>query len=300
MAHLEEEGYITRPHPSAGGLPTDKGYRYYVRSLIDLYLPVAEQRLIIHLFHQVERDIEEWLRLAVTVIAQMAQNVAVVTKPKPTGCRFKHLELVALQDSLALIVLVVWGARVKQQLTTFDQVITQPGLTAIANKLNDIYRDLTSSQIQAKPVNLSPAEQQTNDHVLGMMQAEDGQQYDEPYLDGLHFIVSQPEFAHAHRLQELIEAVEHKNLLQAILPPRLDAEKVAVIIGKENEAEVIQDCSVVISQYGILDEAVGAIGVVGPTRMPYARTIPAVSYLSSVLSRLVAELYGKKYEGADN
>ncbi len=300
MAHLEEEGYITRPHPSAGGIPSDRGYRYYVESLIDLGLAVGEQRLISHLFHQVEEEVEEWLRLAAAIIARIAQNVAVVTNPKPVGSRFKHLELVALQDLLALVVLVLHGARVKQQLTTFDQTMTQPGLTSIATKLNDAYHDLTSSQIQAKSVSLSPAEQQIADCVLKMVRAEDEQQYDEPYLDGLHFIVNQPEFAGAHRLRDLMEAVEHKNLLRAILPPQLDIQTVKVVIGKENEAEVIHECSVVICQYGLRDEATGTVGVVGPTRMSYARVIPAVSYLSLVLSRLVAELYGKKYEGVEN
>ncbi len=299
MAYLEEEGYISRPHLSAGGIPSDKGYRYYVESLVDLELSLGEQRLITHLFHQVEREVDEWLRLAAAVSARMAQSVAVVTKPKPIGCRFKHLELVTLQDSLALVVLVLRGARVKQQLITFDQVITQAELTVIAAKLNDAYCDLTSSQIQAKVISLSPAEQQITDCVLKIMRAEDEKQYDEPYLDGLHFIVNQPEFARVHRLQGLMEVVEHRNLLQVIIPPQLATQKVVVVIGKENEAEVIHDCSVVISQYGVRDEAVGAIGVVGPTRMPYAHAIPAVSYLSSVLSRLVAELYGKKYEGVD-
>ncbi len=299
MAHLEEAGYITRPHLSAGGVPSDMGYRYYVESLIDLELPLVEQRLITHLFHQVETEIEEWLRLGASVIARIAQNVAVVTEPKPTGCRFKHLELVGLQESLALVVLVLRGAKVRQQLITFDQVTSQPGLTAIAGRLNDAYGDLTSSQIQAKTISLSPVEQQITDCVLNMMQAENERQYDEPYLDGLHFIVNQPEFAHAHRLQGLMQAVEHRNLLRVIIPPQLDIEKVMVVIGKENEAEVIHDCSVVICQYGLRDEAIGAIGVVGPTRMPYSRVIPAVSYLSLVLSQLVAGLYGDKYEGVD-
>ncbi len=300
MAHLEEEGYITRPHPSAGGIPSDKGYRYYVESLIDLELPLGEQRLITHLFHQVERELEEWLHLAATVIARMAQNVAVVTKPKSAGCRFKHLELVALQDLLTLVILVLRGARVKEKLVTFERAVTQLELNAIATKLNGVYGEQTSPQIQANAIGLSNPEQQVTDCVLKIMQAEDEQQYDEPYLDGLQFIVSQPEFAYAHRLQGLMQVVKRKNLLQDIIRGQLDYDrKVVVIIGKENEAAAIHDYSLVISQYGVRGEAVGAIGVVGPTRMSYARTIPTVGYLSSVLSRLVAMLYGKRLEGVD-
>jgi len=294
MALLEQESYITRPHPSAGSIPSDKGYRYYVESLMDIQLPLAEQRLINHLFHQVERELEEWLNLAATLIAQLVQNVAVVTMPKPVACQFKYLELVALHDSLALLVLILRGARAKQQLITFTQLISQAELTTIANKLNATYSGLTSSQIRVQGTGLSPTEQQVTDCLLKIMEAEDEQEYEEPYLDGLHFILNQPEFAYRHRMLSLMELVEHRNLLRSIIPSGLTNRGVQVVIGKENKAEVIHDYSVVISQYGLPQEAVGTIGVVGPTRMPYARAISTVDYLSVVLSQLVAELYGRE------
>jgi len=294
MAYLEREGYINRPHPSAGSIPSDKGYRYYVESLTDIELPSAEQCLIGHLFHQVERELGEWLSLAATLTAQLAQNMAIVTMPKPVGCQFKHLELVALQDSLALAVLVLRGARIKQQLVTFDQVTSQPELTTITNKLNAAYSGLTSTQILAKNIDLSPTEQQLTDCLIKIMQAEDELEYEEPYLNGWHFMLNQPEFTRSRRMLALMELVEQRNLLSTIVPHHLPCQGVQVIIGKENKAEVIQDFSVVISQYGLPREAVGTIGVIGPTRMPYARAISAISYLSSVLSRLVAELYARE------
>ena len=294
MAHLEQEGYITRPYPSAGSIPSDKGYRYYVETLGDIKLPLAEQRLINHLFHQVERKLEEWLNLAATLIAQLVQTMAVVTIPKPVACQFKYLELVALRDLLALVVLILHGARVKQQLITFDQATSQPELTAIASKLNAAYSGLTSSQILAKGTGLSPTEQQITDCLLKVMEAEDEQEYEAPYLDGLHFILNQPEFARSPRMRTLMELVEHRNLLRIIAPAGLTSQGVQVVIGRENEAEVIRDYSVVISRYGLPQEAIGTIGVVGPTRMPYARAISTVDYLSLVLSRLVAELYGRE------
>jgi heat-inducible transcriptional repressor len=294
MARLEEEGYITRPYSSAGSIPTDKGYRYYVDSLADIELPLAEQRLISHLFHQVEGELEQWLSLAATIIAKLVQNMALVTKPKPAGSQFKHLELIALYGLRALLVLVLRGARVKQQLITFDRFITQPELIAIASKLNEAYAGLTRARILAKGAGLSHAEKQITDCLLEIMQTEDEQDYDEPYLDGWHFMLSQPEFAHSQRIMRLMELVEHRNLLMMIVPQRLADYGVQVIIGGENKAEAIQDYSVVITQYGLPDEATGTVGVVGPTRMPYARVISTVAYLSSVLSTLVAELYDKE------
>ena len=294
MAYLEHEGYITRPHPSAGSIPSDKGYRYYVDSLNDIKLPLAEQRLVSHLFLQVEKKLEEWLSLATTLVAQLAENVAIVTTPKPADCHLKHVELVSLQELLVLVILVLRGAKVKQQLLTFDQIISQPALMVMANKLNATYSGLTRSQISAKEVELSPTEQQLTDCLVKIMQAEDEQEYEEPYLDGWHFILNQPEFIHSNRMLTLMELVEHRNLLKVIIPPELASHGIQVVIGKENKAEVIQDYSVVISRYGLPNEAVGTIGIVGPTRMPYARAISTVGYLSSVLSELAAELYGKE------
>lgn len=294
MAYLEQEGYITRHYSSAGSIPSDKGYRFYVESLRDVELPLVERRLISHLFHQVEGELGRWLSLAATLVAKLAQNMAVVTMPKLAGCQFKHLELIALQDSLALVVLVLHGAKIKQQLINFDQIISQPELSAIGGKLNEAYSGLSESQILAKAKGLSSIEQQVIDCLLKIMQAEDAQEYEEPYLDGLHFMLSQPEFAHSQQMLPLVELVEDRKLLRIIVPKRLGTHGVQVIIGKENKAEVIHNYSVIISRYGLPKEAVGTIGVIGPTRMPYARAISTVDYLSSVLSGLVAELYGRE------
>lgn len=293
MAHLEQEGYITRPHPSAGSMPSDKGYRFYVETLSDIELPLAEQFLISHLFHQVEKDLEEWLSLAATLTAQLVQNVAIVAMPKTANCQFKHLELVALKDLLALVVLVLRGARLKQQLVTFDQAISQSELTRIANKLNKAYSSLSRKKISGKKIKLSSAEKQLTDCLLKIMQAEDEHEFEQSRLDGLHFTLNQPEFRQGKGMLALMELADCGNLLKSVAPEGLGGG-VQVIIGKENKAEAIQDCSVVISQYGLPEEAVGIMSVVGPTRMPYARTISTVGYLSSVLNRLVAELYGRK------
>lgn len=294
MAYLEEEGYLIRPHTSAGCIPSDKGYRFYVESLRNIKLPQGEERLISHLFHQVEEEVEAWLSLTVTLLAQLAQNVAVVSLPKLADCKLKHMELVALQDSLALAVVVLHGARVKQKLITFDQTVAQTTLASISNKLNNAYSGLTAPEISAKEVALSPLEKQVADHLVEMMQAEDRQEYEEPLLEGWHFMLNQPEFAHSDRMRTLMELVEHHGLLKVIVPAQLSQDMVHVIIGEENKAKAIQNCSVVISQYGIPGEATGTLGVVGPTRMPYSRTMSTVYYLASVLNELMAGLFGRE------
>jgi heat-inducible transcriptional repressor len=297
MAYLEREGYLTRPHTSAGCAPSDKGYRHYVESIETIKLPLEEQHLISHTFHQAEREVEAWVSLTATLLARLVQNVAVVSLPKSTDCKLKHVEFIAVHETQALAVVVLDGARVKQKLINFSQPVSQPTLTVASNRMNLDYEGLTAAQITAKKVEPSPLEKQATDYLVEIMQAEDRQEYQEPYLEGWHFILNQPEFARSDRMRSLMELVEGRGLLKVIVPSDLSQQGVQVIIGKENQNKVIQNCSVVISRYGLPEEATGTIAVVGPTRMPYTRTIPTVYYLSSVLTQLLAGLYGREIYG---
>jgi len=294
MVNLEHDGYIRRLHHSAGSIPSDKGYRYYVESLGGIELPLAERRMIGHLFHQVEGEIEEWLRLTARVIAQMAQNMAIVTLPRQVKCRLQYLELVALQETLVLAVIVLRGARIRQQILTLDQVVSQPDLTRIANRLNEAYSGLSSREIQAKEIELSPFEDMLTGCLVKVMQNECEQYCGDIYLDGLHLMINQPEFADSHRLGMIMELIDQRSILKIMVPEGLGDSGLQVIIGSENRETSIKDYSIVVGRYGLPDEATGTIGIIGPTRMPYARAISTVSYLCSVLSSLAGGLYGRK------
>jgi heat-inducible transcriptional repressor len=294
MAYLERVGYLVRPHTSAGCIPSDRGYRHYVQSIENVKLPWEEQRLISHTLHQVEMEVGAWVSLSATLLARLAQNVALVSLPKSADCILKHLEMIALQDTRVLAVIVLEGANVRQQLITFDEPVSQATLATASSKLNAAYSGLTKQQIADKKIELSPMEQQATDHLIEIMRAEDSQEFQEPYLEGWHFMLNQPEFHHSDRMSNLMELVEGRTLLKVILPAKLSRHGVHVIIGKENKNEAIQNCSVVVCQYGLPKEATGTIAVLGPTRMPYSRTIPTVYYLSTVLTRLVASLYGRE------
>jgi len=295
MAFLEREGYIGRPHISAGCMPTDRGYRYYVESLTDINLPLQEKRYISHIFHQVERELDDWLRLAATLLSQQVRNMAVVTVPKVAVCHFKMVEAVAIADMLARVVLILQGARVKQRLLTFtDVTLLQADLNIAVTRLNDAFSGLSCDEIGACDMPLSPLEQQFRDCIVDIMRAEDEQSDEDPYLDGMHIMLGQPEFGRGQRLQSLMELVEHHRLVRAIVPPDMEHHGVRVMIGGENQAESIQDYSVVIGSYGCEDEMMGTVSIIGPTRMAYGRAISSVGYLASVLSDLVSELYGRK------
>jgi heat-inducible transcriptional repressor len=291
MAQLEKDGYLIRPHTSAGCIPSDRGYRYYVESIENVTLPREEQYLISHTFHQVEKEVEAWLSLTASFLARLTQNVAVVSLPKAMDSKLKHLELISVQDSRALIVVVLEGATVKQKLITFDEAVTQPDLANISNKLNSAFSGMTRKQIAKSKIELTALEKKASEHLAEIMQTEDNKEYQEPYLEGWHFMLEKPEFAQGNQMRQLMELVERRGLLKVIIPEKLSVPGVQVIIGKENQYEAIQNCSVVICRYGLPEEVSGTLAVVGPTRMPYSRTIPTVYYLSSVLNQLIRGLY---------
>ena len=291
MARLEEDGYIIRPHISGGGIPSDRGYRYYVESMVQEEVPLEEQRMLSHLFHQVERELAEWNRLAAALLARMVHNVAIVTPPKAAASRIKHLELVVLQESLALLILLLQQAKLRQQLIAFDEVISQGELGAISRKLSALFQGLTRSQVLARSVGLSPVEEQVKNAVVQIMAGEDERRYEEPYIEGLRHILTQPEFAHAQNMLCLMEVLESKDIVRGLLPEMLVEGGVRVIIGAENREDAMKECSMVVTQYGVPGEVNGVIGVIGPRRMPYGRAISSVRYMGSLMSDLVAELY---------
>ena len=293
MVELEEEGYLRQPHTSAGRIPSDSGYRYYLESAVgSAQLSAAEQRRIRHQFHQIEGEVEQWIRLAAAILARTVHNVAIATLPKPRQSRFKHLELVSLHDFLALLVLVLREAKLKQQVLALDEAATQEELSVVARHVSSACAGLTSAEILALPLEFSHVEGQVVRSVGQIMESEDEYDYEEPHVDGLRHMLDQPEFAASGSLPAIVGLFEQKSLLKSLLPRVLTSEGITVLIGRENEEDVMRDCSVIVSRYGIPGEVGGALGVLGPTRMRYDRAISTVGFLSLVMSEMVSELYG--------
>lgn len=291
MAYLEAEGYIARPHTSAGSVPLDKGYRNYVESLTKkTELSLQEQDRIRKLFREVEKEFEKWLKLAAAISASLAKNAALVTLPKPRQCRFKHLELVVLQESMALMVLVLSQAILKRQLLSFHVPMTQERLTTMSNRLNAVLAGLTSSEVLAKKLDLPSEEAQVADTVVDMMSAEDELEYEQPYLEGLRLMLGQPEFTAKDRMLSIMELMETGDWLSSAIGRRAHDFGVQVVIGEENRNETLRDLSLVFCRYGIPDRIGGTIGIIGPTRMNYRRAISTVDYISGILSNLLASV----------
>lgn len=297
MADLEAQGYLSQPHTSAGRIPTDKGYRFYVEWLMrEEELPWEAQQTIRHQFHQVESGHQAWVHLASSILARAVENAAVVTVPRTAACHIKHLELVSLQDYAALLVLVLDQGRLKQQILRLEEPHTQDELGAVAARLNHLFGGSAAREVTAKDAELTPMERQVMDTVEEIMRSVDEGGSDEAYLEGLRHILSQPEFASSDRVLGLLELLDERNLTRAIPFRALAQEGITVIIGADNPrlaqaGEAMRECSVVIGAYGAPGVASGTLAVLGPMRMRYPRTISTVRYLANVMSELLSEYY---------
>ena len=296
MAELEEQGYLTHPHTSSGRVPTDQGYRFYVEVLMhEEELPWAEQQTIRHQFHQIERGQDAWVHLAASLLAQLAENAAVVTVPRSDVCRIKHLELVSLHERTALLVLVLDQGRLEQQVVTLDETVTQEELHTVAGRLNQLLAGLSVDELGARRAELTPIETALVDAIeLLMHTIDDG--FGEAYLDGLRNLLRQPEFSKSDSALGILELLDERTLIRTLPLRALARDGVTVIIGAENAqltdaGEAMRACSVVVGSYGAPGLASGALAVLGPMRMRYSRTIPTVRYLSDLMSELLAESY---------
>src|SRR3990172_4059177 len=213
MAELEDAGYLSHPHTSSGRVPTEKGYRPYVESLMrEEELPWEAQQTIRHQFHQVERGQEGWVHLAASVLAQAVENAAVVTAPRTAASRIRHLELVSLQERTALLVLVLDQVQLRQQLLTLDEPSTQEELSAMAGRLNSRFAGRSLRELAGGQAELTAAERQGMDVGAAMVRAVDEGVSDETHLKGLRHILSQPEFSASDRALALLEVLDERTL----------------------------------------------------------------------------------------
>lgn len=298
LAWLKQEGYLAQPHTSAGSIPSDRGYRYYVNSLLEnVDISPEEQRLVRHMFHQVQTDLEEWMGLAALLLAQLVHNAAFVVPPKAARARLKRLHLIAVQELLALLVLIFQDGRLRRQLVALDQPMSQDQLDRLSNKLNSMCDGMTRPQIAAVPGGFSDAETKVLQTTAGLMAAEDSREYQEPKVEGLRNLLRQPEFSKGETALDVIELLENRALLKPMLSRGVD-QRVQVIIGEENPEQSLQDLSVVMSGYGLPEQSSGAVGVLGPRRMSYSRTIASVRFLALLLGQLAAEMEGASNTGS--
>ena len=297
MAALEEEGLIQHPHTSAGRIPSNRGYRYYVSSLMpERELSRQDQIGILHQFHQSARDLEDWVALAASVLANSLHNVALATQPKLTDVRFKQLQLVELTENRALLVVVTSDAQVHQQTLDFQTHVGQEALTRLAGRLNAEFGGHMAADLPMRTKNepLTAVEATVVAAVTELLLREQQAAFEEPVVEGVREMLRQPEFDHSDRMLDTLEAVDERKLRDAIPSGAVAGDGVAVVIGDENLDGPYKDMSFVLARYGMPGGAGGVLGVLGPTRLAYGDAVAHVRYVSDVLTQLIGKYYGQE------
>lgn len=292
MVALTETGYLRQPHTSAGRVPTEEGYRYFVMHVVyQADLPDTARHTISHQFYQARQDVEQWMPLAASILAHQSKAASLVTAPHAERSRYKHLELISTQGRQVLMVLVMTGGEVSQQLLTLAEPVLQERLSAAAITLNTICTARTTEEIAAIPARSDALEKDILTLVLADMNRGEQRISGEIYLDGLTNVLSEPEFLESGDARRAIRLFEERSLLQDLLARAMPngVGGVQVLIGGEGKWEELKQCSVVLARYGIPGQATGMLGVFGPMRMAYSRTIPTVRFMADLLSSLVSE-----------
>ncbi len=298
LAELEAAGLLMHPHTSAGRVPTEQGYRFYVESIVEnVPLPPVEQLMIRHQFGQVEFASEHWFRLAATTLASVTRAAGLATPAKPRAAHLRRLDLVSISDRLASLILVLREGSLKQVLVALDEPADQATLSTVANRLNELLDNLTAVEAGRAVARLDPADpdldlpRRVGDRVARALHEFDGAAIEELFSDGLLNVMAAPEFAQSERLRRVFAALENRIYLAELIDDVAGAGRVCVFIGHENAAEDMAEVSLVLAPYGQPGRAVGVVGVLGPTRMAYPQAIGTVRFISGLMNELIDHLY---------
>jgi heat-inducible transcriptional repressor len=293
MNTLAELGLIRQPHTSAGRVPTEEGYRFFVSNLVQqTVLPSATRNTISHQFYQSRRGLDHWLPLAASVLANQSQAVSLVTAPHSEKIAFKHLELISTRGLQVLMVLVLLGGEIRQQILALDEAYSQEVLSRTANHLNQEFENKSLRQIEALEPSNDPLVQKILTAILDQMHLSEELVTGELFLDGLSNVLSTPEFAATNQERSPLRLLEERPMLNDLLSRTVLTEDIGgiqVLIGGEGTWQELRDCSVILTRYGIQDQLSGMLGILGPMRMPYGQAISTVRFVGDLLSDLVTD-----------
>ncbi|HVA20690.1 MAG TPA: heat-inducible transcriptional repressor HrcA [Candidatus Micrarchaeia archaeon] len=288
LAELVVDGFLLQPHTSAGRIPTDRGYRYFV----DFLLPAEPvephlRRSVRHAFESAPPVAEAILDVAAAMMSRLSENLAVLTGPTGTGSRLKHVALVGLRAGQALLVVAVADNLVRQRLIAVDEADDQDALTTVAGWFNRHAVGRSAEELAALP---RAADEPRPARAILAEVAAALRSLDAPGTviihDGVRNLVSQPEFGDPQQLHAVLEVLETQRMLAELLSLAMPNRGVQAVIGSENALQELRGCAFLVTAYRVGDRMRGTIGVVGPTRLRYGRVVARME----LVSRLTGEM----------
>jgi heat-inducible transcriptional repressor len=291
MNTLEAKGLLNHPHTSAGRVPTDLGYRFYVDTLMrQAFLTREEEEALDRLALTVKNDMDEGVRSAARILARLSNLLAVVISPRYAQGIFRKMELISLSSNRLMVVLTIDSGYVRTVSVEVESEISRKHLDYISSILNERLSGIVISEIAANIGEIVADIRDEDESGLIRVFVDSADTiFDETdvkrfHFGGVEYIALQPEFNDLSQYKSIIELIENEHLIVHLLENETKDQEISIRIGSENELRHIGQCSVVSASYNI-GNIKGAVGLVGPTRMNYPRMVALVDQISQRLSR---------------
>lgn len=292
MADLEEMGFLASPHTSAGRVPTEKAYRFYVDSLLGVRRVGREERDEIRRHCRLTgKDIGEVLKETSRMLSSVSHYMGIVVAPRFATAVFRHMEFVKLGGRRLLVILVSQTGTVQNKIIETEEEITDGDLVRMSNYLNGFLSGLTIAQVRIRLVEEMESDKVRYDSLLvsalRLSQMGLPENDAEVFVEGQANILDQPEFADVAKMKEIFRAFEEKSHLVGLLDRCMEANGVNIFIGSESPLSQMAGMSLITSTYMSGHNTLGVLGVIGPTRMGYAKVIPIVDYTAHMISHIL-------------
>ena len=292
MSDLEEQGFLDHPHTSAGRIPTDKGYRFYVDSLMDIERLTANDQSEIQSQLQSTVDTETILKITSKLLGSISHQLGVVGAPRFSTGIFEKLELVQISNSRLLIIISMRSGLIKTLTMEINSEIPRTKLEEVSRILNERLSNLTLNEIQHT---FSQRVHDVLDEETGLIRLfidsvdtlfDEKTNREKIHIGGAKNILSQPEFVNTEHFKSIIELFENEDIIFHVLEQNFPKEgSIAVTIGKEIQEDTLREYSVVSSTYSV-SGVTGTIGIIGTKRMNYSKMIPLVDYVAKTISTM--------------
>jgi heat-inducible transcriptional repressor len=296
MADLEELGYFYQPHTSAGRVPTEKGFRFYVDTLLESReLPSDTKEAIRRKYQNTPATSADFLKETSKILSEFTHGTGIVMAPKFVDTVFRRIAFVRLGRGQILAIFVSQSGFVQNKVIEIEEEnITKGDLEKYGRYLNEILSGLTLREVRYRILLEMRKEQNVYNKLLSRalrlgQSALESKSEVEVYVEGQTNLLDFPEFSEIERMKSLFRTFEEKTILLKILDKALEHKGLQIFIGSENELQEMEDCSFVLSPYSQEDNALGALGVMGPTRMNYHDIVPIVDYIAKLLSDRLEE-----------
>jgi len=299
MADLEEMGLLFQPHTSAGRVPTEKGLRLFVDTLLDRQeLSIPEQEEINSTYEACRADISQLMRGTCRILSALSHYTGIVMAPPLQEIVFKRIEFIRIKNTQVLVIFVAASGLVQNRVVEMDEDLSQDELDKITRYLNDLLTGLPLREVRERILEEMRREKMAYDELLQKAlqvggQALTAQEERDLYIEGQTNILDEPAFADVERMKDLFRAFEEKSVLVKLLDRSMKAQGVQILFGSECGVAGIEGCSLITSTYGQPGRFLGILGVIGPLRMNYSRVIPVVDYTAKLLTDIVDAEWGR-------